>query len=170
MSTIRIDLADPTPPYEQIRRAILEQLALGALLPGDRLPTIRALARDLGIAPGTVGRAYKELEEAGVLLTRRGAGTQVAELSREQLAALAPASAAVTFGLPGAANAGAVQVDLSPGPGSDSDLDPGFALDPDLERLAADVVDAARSDGHADPAILEAVRRALAVSAGTGRA
>ena len=78
MSSIRIDLADPTPPYEQIRRAILEQLALGALLPGDRLPTIRALARDLGIAPGTVGRAYKELEEAGVLLTRRGAGTQVA--------------------------------------------------------------------------------------------
>ncbi|MCL6422549.1 GntR family transcriptional regulator [Brachybacterium sp. JHP9] len=78
MSRILIDLADPTPPYEQIRRGILEQLALGALKAGDRLPTIRALARDLGVAPGTVGRAFKELEEAGVLETRRGGGTTVA--------------------------------------------------------------------------------------------
>ena len=79
MSTLVVDLTDPTPPYEQIRRAILDQVASGSLVTGDRLPAIRALAGDLGLAPGTVARAYKELEEAGVLITRRGAGTRIAE-------------------------------------------------------------------------------------------
>lgn len=79
MSSFVVDLTDPTPPYEQIRRAILDQVATGVLATGDRLPAIRALAGDLGLAPGTVARAYKELEEAGVLITRRGAGTRIAE-------------------------------------------------------------------------------------------
>lgn len=79
MSTLVVDLEDPTPPYEQIRRAILDQVAAGVLVTGDRLPAIRALAGDLGLAPGTVARAYKELEEAGVFITRRGAGTRIAD-------------------------------------------------------------------------------------------
>lgn len=79
MSEISVVLDSPLPPYEQIRRGILAQLTTGALRPGDRLPSIRALAVDLGIAPGTVARAYRELEEQKVLRTGRGAGTRIAD-------------------------------------------------------------------------------------------
>ncbi|MEV0454415.1 GntR family transcriptional regulator [Catellatospora methionotrophica] len=68
----------PVPPYEQIR-AQVEILINGGLLgPGHRLPPIRQLAADLGLAPGTVARAYQELEAAGLVTTRRAAGTVVA--------------------------------------------------------------------------------------------
>ncbi|MCS6712044.1 GntR family transcriptional regulator [Brachybacterium sp. EF45031] len=77
---------DPTPPYEQVRRQILEAVRIGALPVGSRLPTIRALARDLGLASGTIARAYKELEATGVLVTARGAGTRVAEGAPRQAA------------------------------------------------------------------------------------
>lgn len=82
---VRIDDADPTPAYEQLRRQLLALVHTGALATGDRVPPIRQLAADLGVAPGTVARAYRELEEAGVLHSRRGAGTRV------QAAAVAPA-------------------------------------------------------------------------------
>lgn len=78
MSDIVVDLTDPTPPFEQVRRAIAERILSGELREGDRLPSIRALASDLGLAPGTVARAVKLLEEAGLVVTRRGAGTRVA--------------------------------------------------------------------------------------------
>lgn len=72
---IRVSADDPTPPYEQLRRQIVNAVAAGLLEPGARLPTVRQLAADLSIAPGTVMRAYRELEAAGYILTRRGAGT-----------------------------------------------------------------------------------------------
>ena len=78
MTQVRIDLSDPTPPYEQLRRGILQEIHAGRLQEGDRLPPIRVLARDLGLAIGTVGRAYKELEAAGAILTRRGGGSRIA--------------------------------------------------------------------------------------------
>jgi GntR family transcriptional regulator len=67
------------PVYEQLRTQVVAHVAAGRLRPGDRMPTIRALAADLGIAPGTVARAFRELEQAGVLVTRRRTGTVVAE-------------------------------------------------------------------------------------------
>ena len=73
-----IDLGTGVAPYEQIRAQVVALVAAGRLAPGDRLPTIRALATDLGLAPGTVARAYRELEESGVVTTRRRAGTVVA--------------------------------------------------------------------------------------------
>jgi GntR family transcriptional regulator len=73
-----VDLVDGTPPFEQIRRQVVAHVASGLLSPGDRLPTIRALATDLGLAAGTVARAYKELEADGVVVTQRRAGTVVA--------------------------------------------------------------------------------------------
>lgn len=73
-----VDLRSAVPPFEQIRGQVAGHVATGALRPGDRLPTVRALAADLGIAPGTVARAYRELEAAGVVTTRRRAGTVVA--------------------------------------------------------------------------------------------
>ncbi|WP_144659383.1 GntR family transcriptional regulator [Paenarthrobacter nicotinovorans] len=74
---ITIDLADPVPPYEQIRRQLSSLIAVGVLAPGSRLPTVRSLAADLGIAAGTVARAYKELEQSGLIESRRRNGTVV---------------------------------------------------------------------------------------------
>lgn len=75
---LEVDLVAGVPPYEQIRSQVLAHVAAGRLRAGDRLPTIRALATDLGVAAGTVGRAYRELEAAGVVQTRRRTGTVVA--------------------------------------------------------------------------------------------
>ena len=75
---IEIDLTSGVPPYEQIRLQVLAHVSAGRLSPGDRLPTIRALATDLGVAAGTVARAFRELEQAGVVTTRRRTGTVVA--------------------------------------------------------------------------------------------
>lgn len=74
---ISIDLTSAVPPYEQIRRQISSLAAIGALAVGSRLPTVRSLAADLGIAAGTVARAYKELEQAGLIESRRRNGTVV---------------------------------------------------------------------------------------------
>lgn len=74
---ISIDSFDPTPPYEQIRARIAEQIDDGRLEPGDRLPTVRQLAVDLGVATNTVARAFRELEQTGAVQTRGRAGTFV---------------------------------------------------------------------------------------------
>lgn len=75
---IVIDLTTATPPYEQVQTQITSLIAVGSLAPGTRLPTVRSLAADLGVAAGTVARAYKELESAGVVTTNRRQGTVVA--------------------------------------------------------------------------------------------
>lgn len=75
---LRIDASDPTPPYEQLRRQIAGAIASGGLAAGTRLPTVRQLASDLGVAAGTVMRTYAELEAAGMVEARRGGGTLVA--------------------------------------------------------------------------------------------
>jgi GntR family transcriptional regulator len=74
---IAVDLRDATPPFEQIRTQIASLIAVGRLADGARLPTVRALATDLGVATGTVARAYKELEAAGLIQSRRRLGTMV---------------------------------------------------------------------------------------------
>ncbi|MBP7930484.1 MAG: GntR family transcriptional regulator [Acidimicrobiia bacterium] len=75
--TITVDVDDPTPPYEQMRRQVTTLITAGILNPGDRLPPVRQLANDLGLAAGTVARTYRELEAAGWIHTRRGGGTKV---------------------------------------------------------------------------------------------
>jgi DNA-binding transcriptional regulator YhcF (GntR family) len=72
-----LDDADPRPPYEQIRARIAAGVAAEELQPGDRLPTVRRLAEDLGVATNTVARAYRELESAGVIETRGRSGSFV---------------------------------------------------------------------------------------------
>ncbi|MFN8099899.1 MAG: GntR family transcriptional regulator [Dermatophilaceae bacterium] len=98
-SAIALDLTDPTPPYEQLRRQVASLIETGQLAMGERLPPVRQLARDLGIAPGTVARAYQELEQAGLVTTRRGGGTTVApvSLSPSRLARTRLDAAAATF-------------------------------------------------------------------------
>jgi GntR family transcriptional regulator len=76
---ITVDVRSAVPPYEQIRAQIAAFVQTGLLTPGARLPTIRALAADLGVAVGTVARAYTELEAAGLVTSRRRTGTVVAE-------------------------------------------------------------------------------------------
>jgi DNA-binding transcriptional regulator YhcF (GntR family) len=75
---IRVDTASQVPPYAQIRAQLGALIVTGQLAEGDRLPTVRQLATDLGLAPGTVARAYRELETAELIRTRRGAGSRVA--------------------------------------------------------------------------------------------
>jgi len=72
-----IDPASLIPPYEQVREQVSTMVASGVLPSGTQLPAIRQLAADLDLAPGTVARAYRELEREGVIRTRRGRGTFV---------------------------------------------------------------------------------------------
>jgi DNA-binding transcriptional regulator YhcF (GntR family) len=59
---LTINLDSPVPPYEQLREQIAGLIGAGELKPGARLPPVRQLAADLGIAGGTVARAYRELD------------------------------------------------------------------------------------------------------------
>lgn len=103
MTTLTVDLSAAEPPYEQVRAQLAGHIAAGSLRQGDRLPTIRALAGDLGVATGTVARAYRELEAAGLVTTRRRTGTVVAgapaPTEEAQRAAAAYAAAALRSGL-----------------------------------------------------------------------
>ncbi|WP_122818628.1 GntR family transcriptional regulator [Nocardioides pantholopis] len=93
------DPDDATPPFEQLRAQIASRAASGDLPAGTKLPTVRGLATELGLAANTVARAYKELEADGVVVTegRRGtfvasssgAGTPAAEAAAREYAAAA---------------------------------------------------------------------------------
>lgn len=74
---ITVDPTGAVPPYEQIRAQIEAMIASGTLASAERLPSIRQLAHDLGLAPGTVARAYSELEQSGLVTSRRRTGTTV---------------------------------------------------------------------------------------------
>jgi DNA-binding transcriptional regulator YhcF (GntR family) len=77
VAAISIDTTSPVPPYEQIRSQFAALITNRALPVGAKLPTVRALAADLGLAVNTVARSYRELEEAGLVETRGRAGTFV---------------------------------------------------------------------------------------------
>ena len=74
---ISIDTSSATPPFEQLRVELIKQVKSGELAGGTRLPTVRKLAEDLGIAPNTVARAYRELEADHFIETRGRNGTFV---------------------------------------------------------------------------------------------
>jgi len=74
---ISVDAAGATPPYEQVKDQIERQIRRGGLAQGTRLPTVRQLAGDLGLAVNTVARAYKELEGEQLIETRGRNGTFV---------------------------------------------------------------------------------------------
>lgn len=83
-----------TPIADQIQDQIKGLVTAGRLAAGQRLPSVRQLATDLGIAPGTVAKAYKQLEADGILVTRIGSGTRVSEqASRTPKEVLAAATA-----------------------------------------------------------------------------
>lgn len=74
---VTIDTTSSVAPYEQVRSGLAQRINDHTLPVGTRLPTVRTLARDLGIAANTVARAYRELEESGLIETRGRAGSFV---------------------------------------------------------------------------------------------
>lgn len=78
MTLLPIDPASDTPPFEQVRLQVAGLVADGELAAGEKLPTVRQLAADLGLAANTVARAYRELETDGVIVTQGRRGTFVA--------------------------------------------------------------------------------------------
>ncbi len=76
---LHITPGDGAPIYRQIIDQVKNLVAAGRLKPGDEMPPIRALAQQLLINPNTVARAYRELEAQGVLVSRQGSGTVVAD-------------------------------------------------------------------------------------------
>ncbi|MGV2985448.1 GntR family transcriptional regulator [Microbacterium sp. AGC85] len=72
-----ITLSGSAPPTDQIRDQIRGLISSGQLAAADRLPSVRQLAKDLAVAPGTVAKAYRALEAEGLLITRTGGGTRV---------------------------------------------------------------------------------------------
>lgn len=80
---LQVDTDSAVPPYDQIRAQVQTMVESGVLAPGTRLPTIRQLAGDLGVASGTVARAYRELERVGIVVARGRHGTIIAERTHE---------------------------------------------------------------------------------------
>ena len=77
---MRLDPVDPAasePPFEQLRRQIAARVTAGVLPAGTRLPTVRAMAAEMGLAVNTVARVYRELEADGVVATEGRRGTFV---------------------------------------------------------------------------------------------
>jgi DNA-binding transcriptional regulator YhcF (GntR family) len=120
---ISVDTNSTVPPFEQVRSAIAEQINSGELPVGTKLPTVRALAADLGIAANTAAKAYRELEQAGLLETRGRAGTFVSNAGNQ--AAARAAEAATTYaqithalGIPADKALAIVQAALKANPGT----------------------------------------------------
>ena len=74
---LTIDPKSPVPPFEQLRLQFMQQVQSGELAAGAKLPTVRRLADDLGLAPNTVARCYRELERDGFIETRGRNGSFV---------------------------------------------------------------------------------------------
>jgi GntR family transcriptional regulator len=75
-----IDNASERPVYQQIVDQVKRDIALGRLATAERLPTVRQLAQQLTINPNTIAKAYRQLEQEGIIVTRAGAGAFVASL------------------------------------------------------------------------------------------
>ena len=76
---LSVDPTLPTPIWSQIEEGVRHLVGTRGLAPGEGLPSVRDLARELRINPNTAAKAYRRLVEAGVLVTRRGEGTFVAD-------------------------------------------------------------------------------------------
>ena len=78
-----LDPRSPTPLYEQIASRIRTAVAVGEFAPGESLPSVRGLSRQLRVNPATVVQAYRDLEQAGFVEKRHGSGTFVKDVSAE---------------------------------------------------------------------------------------
>lgn len=83
MLALHVTDADPRRVFRQVVDEIQRSVAVGILRPGDPLPAVRALAKDLKVNPNTVQHAYRTLEQEGSVYVKRGIGTFVAAAARE---------------------------------------------------------------------------------------
>ncbi len=74
------DTTSRVPIYRQLTEQVRAAVARGRIAPGERLPSVRQLSRELVVNPNTIARAYTELERDGVLITQPGRGVFIAEL------------------------------------------------------------------------------------------
>ncbi|EHL17742.1 hypothetical protein HMPREF9630_01432 [Peptoanaerobacter stomatis] len=72
---IQVDVRSRVPIYEQIINSIKQMSISGVLLPDEKLPSVRELAKDMTINPNTIQKAYQELERQGIIYIKRGQGT-----------------------------------------------------------------------------------------------
>jgi len=82
---LEIDFRSGIPIYLQVVERIKERLASGKLKPGDQLPTVRSLASDLRVNFNTIARAYRIMDEAGIISTQQGRGTYILEMPSPQV-------------------------------------------------------------------------------------
>ncbi|TQJ48584.1 GntR family transcriptional regulator [Phycicoccus sp. SLBN-51] len=94
LPALSVDQHGSVAPFEQIRAQLAVLIESGTLAEGERLPTVRGLAADLGVAVNTVARAYRELEAEGLVATASRAGTVVAPGAQRDEVALQRAAAA----------------------------------------------------------------------------
>jgi len=92
--TISRDAGDS--PSDQVHGQLRGLITTGHLLAGDRLPSVRQLASDLGIAPGTVAKAYRLLEDDGLVTSRIGSGTRVSDTAHPVAGGIADAARALS--------------------------------------------------------------------------
>jgi molybdate-binding protein/DNA-binding transcriptional regulator YhcF (GntR family) len=121
LSTISLDLQSSTPLYQQIIDQVRLGVVIGRFKPGQQLPTVRGLAGRYEINHGTVAKAYVELERQGVIVTHRGGGSYVADMSRAE--ELADVREARLWGIVGKAALEALSLGYSP-----SEIEAAFAL------------------------------------------
>ena len=84
---LKVDARSGVPIYVQIVDQVRHAVEVGSLEPGDKLPTVRALAKEQTVAPNTIVKAYNELQRSGLIESRPGVGTVVAsggDVAREQ--------------------------------------------------------------------------------------
>lgn len=77
---LELDFRSGVPIYHQVVERIKEMITDGRIHPGDQLPTVRALAAELRVNFNTVARAYRILDEAGVISTQQGRGTYILDM------------------------------------------------------------------------------------------
>lgn len=88
---IQLNSRDPRPIYEQIMDNFRKLIVSGAVIPGEKLPSVRELATQLAINPNTIQRAYRELETEGYIISLPGKGSFAAEsqpMEQKRMAAL----------------------------------------------------------------------------------
>ncbi len=77
---IELDFRSGIPIYLQVVERIKERLAAGQLKPGDQLPTVRSLALELRVNFNTIARAYRIMDDSGIISTQQGRGTYILEV------------------------------------------------------------------------------------------
>jgi len=83
---LEIDFRSGIPIYLQVVERIKERIASGRLKPGDQLPTVRSMALELRVNFNTIARAYRILDEVGIISTQQGRGTYILEMPPPEVA------------------------------------------------------------------------------------